>query len=313
MKLKLNQKGLSSILFATIFALILSLLAVGFATLLRNDSRQTLDQTLGYQAQYAAESGVNQAAERIKSTLTEAPSCQNFSLDSASQDVKITCVTWSKAPDIEFSDLTNEPQPFKIDVNGNPGSFIFEWNVTADPAVNGGSGYNVYGSANRLPNNISFNNMPILKAVMIQPGSSKQQIYYFIPTSGGGFGSYGFNGSTYAANCGGSPTTSCTFQLDNVNSSAGGYMAVSVIGRVANDLNIKTASGSFDGIQWQVDSTAIALDITKRVQARVNPSGSTWRPGNVVSAEEICKDIKIDGANNTGISSDNTCALRLDD
>ena len=54
-----NQSGMASIMFAIFMAIVLCLLAVGFATLVRNDQRQTLDKTLSNQATYAAESAIN--------------------------------------------------------------------------------------------------------------------------------------------------------------------------------------------------------------------------------------------------------------
>ena len=68
---KLNQKGMSSILFAMVFIIILSLIGVGFATLVRKDQRETLDKTLSFQAQYAAETAINRKAAELQGLSAE--------------------------------------------------------------------------------------------------------------------------------------------------------------------------------------------------------------------------------------------------
>ncbi len=58
-KLKQNESGLAAIAVTMIIMGIVTLIVVGFATLMRREQRQALDQQLSTQAFYAAESGVN--------------------------------------------------------------------------------------------------------------------------------------------------------------------------------------------------------------------------------------------------------------
>ncbi|MDQ5885879.1 MAG: hypothetical protein QG628_276 [Patescibacteria group bacterium] len=67
-QLKNQQQGLVSILVTMIFLIVLSLIVVGFAQVARREQRQALDRQLSSQAFYAAESGINQAKNRINGT-----------------------------------------------------------------------------------------------------------------------------------------------------------------------------------------------------------------------------------------------------
>jgi len=65
-KLHQNEKGFAALVIAMTLVIILSLLTVGFAQIIRNESRQALNRQLSSQAYYAAESGVNDAVRAIK-------------------------------------------------------------------------------------------------------------------------------------------------------------------------------------------------------------------------------------------------------
>jgi Tfp pilus assembly protein PilX len=61
-----NQKGLVSFVVVIIIMLLLSLIVLGFARLSRREQRQSLDRQLSTQAFYAAETGVNDAVDALK-------------------------------------------------------------------------------------------------------------------------------------------------------------------------------------------------------------------------------------------------------
>lgn len=64
---KLNQKGFASIVIALILIIVLALFTVGFAQLARREQQTALDKQKAVQAQYAAESGINNAYQDILS------------------------------------------------------------------------------------------------------------------------------------------------------------------------------------------------------------------------------------------------------
>ncbi len=60
-----NEQGFASIVIALVLVIVLSLITVGFAQLMSRNVQQALDKQLSDQAYYAAESGVNDAAQAI--------------------------------------------------------------------------------------------------------------------------------------------------------------------------------------------------------------------------------------------------------
>ncbi len=64
---KLNERGFASIVIALILIIVLALLTVGFAQLARREQQTALDKQKATQANYAAESGINNAYKDILS------------------------------------------------------------------------------------------------------------------------------------------------------------------------------------------------------------------------------------------------------
>jgi hypothetical protein len=118
--LRRNESGLAAITVTLIILGIVTLITVGFATLMRREQRQALDQQLSTQAFYAAESGVNVAREYIDSVnatdpdaLTDVDTCdsapsQVTSQSSVGANVSFTCVLMDVTPDELERDLTPE-------------------------------------------------------------------------------------------------------------------------------------------------------------------------------------------------------------
>lgn len=303
---KYNQQGMSAILFAMIFTIILSLLAVGFAALVNNDQRQTLDQSLGYQAQYAAETAVNQVTANLKANPT-APantSCSAPYEVITGSGVKVSCVTWdNKAKNIILEQVSAEPATAHIEVPSGYNNLFISWT-----AANTGT----YGSG-AFPNTIVANNYPVLKASFLPANTTNAVSMYFTPVNNGvgtvAYPAVGADGTSTAADCD-AATGSCTMQI-NMGPFQNGYLALSAIGQVASKITIEARQGNTPqdilNSQYVIDATAIAQDVTKRVQARVPYGAQTWRPAFAASADRMCKDIKIDGTNNTSVSGAAVC------
>ncbi|HSW85156.1 MAG TPA: PilX N-terminal domain-containing pilus assembly protein [Candidatus Saccharimonadales bacterium] len=62
----IDQKGFASIVVALILIIVLGLLTVGFAQLARREQKDTLNKQLAIQANYAAEAGINDIYQKIK-------------------------------------------------------------------------------------------------------------------------------------------------------------------------------------------------------------------------------------------------------
>lgn len=75
-RLRGNQQGFAAIVIAIVLVLVLSLLTIGFAELMRQETRSALDKHLSQQAYYAAETGVNDAAKAINDGFADTkPNC----------------------------------------------------------------------------------------------------------------------------------------------------------------------------------------------------------------------------------------------
>jgi hypothetical protein len=84
-------------------------------------------------------------------------------------------------------------------------------------------------------------------------------------------------------------------------------LALSSLGKDVNRATITALDATnnpvtLKDIQIEIDSNAIANGVTKRLLARIPIESSSWIPANAVTANRICKDIRIDGTNNTNIS-----------
>lgn len=119
-KFRVNQQGIASILITMIMMIVISLIVVAFAQVSRREQTEALNNQLSSQAYYAAESGINDARQIIKSKLSDAagdynaaamqlnfPTCSSFPTISSTPPantltsdgtVKYTCVTINPYP-----------------------------------------------------------------------------------------------------------------------------------------------------------------------------------------------------------------------
>src|SRR5687768_8797387 len=77
---KHTQQGMAAIFVTMIMMIVISLIVLGFAQVSRREARDSLDRQLSTQAYFAAETGVNDAVEVIKSSgagsIPEKTSCE---------------------------------------------------------------------------------------------------------------------------------------------------------------------------------------------------------------------------------------------
>lgn len=72
--LRRDRRGMTSLMVTLAFIIIISLIAIGFSFVARNNARQALDRQLSTQAFYAAEAGINDAVAYLKANPTSAGS-----------------------------------------------------------------------------------------------------------------------------------------------------------------------------------------------------------------------------------------------
>lgn len=94
-----TQQGFVSIIVAMILIALISLIAVGFAYLVRQNQRTSMNRQLSTQAFYAAESGVNDAVQRLRqSGAYQKNDCQGTGAI-LTPGVEYTCVLVNSRPD----------------------------------------------------------------------------------------------------------------------------------------------------------------------------------------------------------------------
>ena len=158
-KIGRSQDGVVSLLVTMVLMIVVSLIALGFAQIARRNQGQQLDQQLSTQAFYAAESGVNDAAQ-IVSTQMAAPnnvpasdlsrtSCTaagyknvylplntNSSLGSANQNIEYTCVLVNPDPGTIQTDISTTSEIIPINTSSNINTINLMWSAKGAMNVN---------------------------------------------------------------------------------------------------------------------------------------------------------------------------------
>ncbi|MEX1058936.1 MAG: hypothetical protein WEC17_00645, partial [Candidatus Saccharimonadales bacterium] len=302
-----NQQGIASIIVVFIITILITLVSLGFARLMDRALQNVTSNQLGAAADYAAQSGLNDAiAEVKKNPLLTASDCNTLTgpsglleakkVLSASGPTEYTCVLIDPVPgDLEFQNiLAYNSQVIKLQPDsGNLLKVMFSWEATAASSQN---------SSASFPNFLSENSWglrrPVLRVTLYPVGSggalrpvSESRTYYLYPSSGGtqvGSVSYGSpSGTIVRGNCSsqntaglfnGSADKACNVVISGLNTSVPYYIArITPIYKTA-DVIIKANNGSneavkFEGAQSVIDVTGKSNTAVKRIQARVSTGG----------------------------------------
>lgn len=135
-----KDAGIVSIIITVVVMLVLSLIIITFSRVARREQRQALDRQLNTQAFYAAESGINDAVEAIKtgaiSATAEKNDCNPLpsaskQLDGAAGAISYSCVLIDPTPiSFQLSSLSpGESKVLKIEREGggNVGQISIYW------------------------------------------------------------------------------------------------------------------------------------------------------------------------------------------
>lgn len=130
-RLHKNQEGLASIIIVGIIISVLMLITLGFASIVRREERQALDQQLTAQAKYAAESEINKIIADYRKdpkSVTTNTTCDDESQPAqqptftTDTDIKTTCVLVDAAPGaLEYDRMpTDTSTMIWLDPGGTP-------------------------------------------------------------------------------------------------------------------------------------------------------------------------------------------------
>lgn len=333
--LRQDQRGLASILVTLILMLIISLIVVGFARLARREQRQTLDDQLSTQAFYAAESGINDAVQALKSNPAlggNYTGCGDFgsaafgagaaaksTLDSGT-GVKYTCLLVNMAPDNLKYNPVNTDNSTIVSITPQSGQLVNSVTIgwqDPDPANKTFcTGTDQFKPQAYTP---ASQQWPCPTGVLradVLPGSavgnratlnSASKTVFLFPSSSADSFNYDTDGSgeVVTGNCDATHTpTYCSATISFGTNQSQVYLRLRSIYR-STSVNItatKSTGGAatLTGTQAIVDATGQARDVLRRIQVRVPIGGQGTIPEYAIqSGDSICKRLLIDPTNGT--------------
>jgi hypothetical protein len=261
-----NQSGIVSITVTVVIMFVITLIVLGFATIVRREQRQSLDRQLNTQAFYAAESGVNYAAKTIRQAVATGGSVSDksgcasdgnypgwgsppteYDIDTGNA-VSVSCLLVDATPDVLRYDSIGIDRSIIVPVNSASGSpfasITFDWvhDIAASPLDATGC-----PSPPNFPQSGSWSancDAGVLRVDLVPVGAPFNRQYlientmtaFLYPGSAGGGGSLNYidamganQGKIVRADCGGGSTVFCQV---NINIGAGSYATNSYIARI---------------------------------------------------------------------------------
>lgn len=131
-----DQRGIVAIAVTIIILAIVTLIAVGFATISRREQRQALDKQLSADAYYAAESGVNYVADLLRNNPSavagDIETCSEFNTSTLVKtlgiDVEYTCILVEQGVDsVDFTLGENVSRVVPLTASASISSIQIDW------------------------------------------------------------------------------------------------------------------------------------------------------------------------------------------
>ncbi len=323
-RLQNDERGFASLVIALILIIVLALLTVAFAQLARREQQSALDKQLAVQANYAAESGINDVVSDLSAIQTDIdnnvtiPSNQclgeatsanprnpiasgssvvlNGQIDSVN-GVSYSCVLLNLNPPFLKKALSKDngwTTTFATTGAGALNSLTFAWSsADATPRVNLRTDTQLppYGSWTS-PAVLQVNVTPIT-AVDRQSLISNTFTDYMFPENGGG--SVAYNPSAQAplttASCN---AGTCSVTINGLPGVAGAPFLVHVYDYYDDsNVTITANNGALDFVGGQafIDVTGVAKDVLKRLQVSY-PLTNNGLTNYALQADNICKRIE---------------------
>ncbi len=305
-----NQDGMAAIVITTVLMIVISLIVISFTQSIRNEQRQALDNQLSTQAFYAAESGINLAKAKLSTAITNSTDINKkkcgksdatndskigsetviqseLDIDLAGTDSTVTCLLVSnEVPAVYFESVDTDAKITKLEaVNGQPiTSVTFKWwangTESGSPtcATSPSFGENWTCRAPLLRADIvPFNSASINRGTL----QADQFTSFFYPHDAAAGTAFNLSdargaqiGRVLNTKCVNNASTGKSECTATVNTSSN-QLAVRVMGlykQASIEISITTGAGvtSIKDAQYIIDSTARAVDVVRRVQARVS-------------------------------------------
>jgi Tfp pilus assembly protein PilX len=326
-EIKNDQNGLVAITVTVFFIVVLSLIVLAFSQVARREQRQALDRQLSSQAYYAAESGVNDAIEWIRTHPgTDITDCDGWSasknLDQGpNRAFSYSCLLINQGPtSLVFGDIdVNNGETVSL---GTPSgqqlkSVTFSWKETTAA----GAPASIFTGCTAATNIRQFEQAGSYSAdcdagmlriylMPVSSGTNRQNMVngsfstflrpvFPAPASStvnySVYGNSNSQGQVIAANC---STGVCTATVDNLLAAGRVYLHMRSIYK-DNQVTITGTDTTgqpvrFNDAQAVIDSTGRASDVLRRVQVRT-PIHPTFErsPYTIDSMNGICKRLGV--------------------
>lgn len=323
-----NQSGMVSIMVTMILMVVMSLIVIGFAQISRRNQRQVLDRQLSTQAFYAAESGVNDIRQLIKTNGAPPAKtdCANTGayysslqpVVNSTYNISYSCVLVNPTPtQLQFNSVDNTSSTVIKIESADPAAPIktltFNWqpnaSVSSPLAFCPTAATNVFStSANWkcgygvLRTDLASTDGPFTASTL----ATSTMTNFAVPVSGalGTTLNYAQGASNpNTLNTVACTTTKCQLNIDNMQGHASYYLRMSSlylgVPLQINGTDINGNAVKFTGAQIIIDSTGKAQDVLRRIQTYVSATGRSDRnanPDNAVSSfGPVCKRFSATG------------------
>jgi Tfp pilus assembly protein PilX len=325
-KSMIKQNGFVSIIAATVLMVLVTLVSIGFLTLMQREQRQALDRQLSSQAFYAAETAINDTYKEIKlaedagSPLPdEKNECDvsgplwNDGVINNSEDngtvVSYTCLQYDQTPNnIIFTDTITTQSSKVFTVEPAAGVPLEDIKITWNGANGNSAAYGVTRNNTNLnlPVSMGTDQIPILRIDIIPAptgGFSRETLiagtgtYYLYPTRSGNINTFSYgpdntgpenSGTIINVTCSGNDPDNCELTIDNLEGPDRYYLRVKSIYQNVKTLDIEGNGGDveFKNAQILVDATGKANDVLRRIDVRLSDINPAVWPEAVVEASD---------------------------
>jgi len=319
-----EQSGMVAFVVTSFIIIMLSLVVLAFAQNVRREQRQALDRQLSSQAYYTAESAINETIKYLPSTATDQkedcsfepgqPTGQDTEAGGGNSNFKYTCVMWDKNPEeLVFQNVDDQGKVVSLQLkSGDLRSVKIKWESPEQDNVNTGAACPGGNNFQSVPNYQC--NLGIIRAEVmpfftggrdslinktfvgfLRPGGATAQTAFVGHADGNGALD---QGNVYHVSC---QQKSCEMTIgtsSNPLPAGKNFLAIKSIYKNSNVyISGTTYTGTqaeFSEAQIEIDATARASDVIKRIKVSVPFKADYNRSGYAVQAADgICKTLEV--------------------
>jgi len=303
-----SQQGIISIMMTIVMMLVISLIVLGLAQISRREQRVSTDNQLSAQAFYAAESGVNDVVNILRSNPS-APSktaCNDTTMPydtlvpTISTGVSYSCVLVDTSPKTLFGKAGPTPSVYSLVSPSSINSLTFSWGPG-----DGQAGNIITGCPATLSNVSLFPAASwtcpyaVLRVDLVDASSlnrnalfTNNQTAFLIPRAVGTLGASGVNLRGATCNI---VTQICSYTFTGLSSNKYYARVSAIYTNGALTICGNSCTAGFEG-QANVDVTGKAQDVLRRVRITVDLTGGNQNraaQAAILSGDSVCKRFKI--------------------